>query len=162
MGLSSFPTPADGGVIPLLVMNTVISVALLKSMVRSVLQVLGITRALPPLDGDGDEAEEEDCSDEHGRLRMRGTARKRRELSSTQFKFLFGSMVEECSVCLRRFEGKKEEEEEEEVISELPCEHFFHKVCLEKWFHNGHTTCPLCRRSVLWFSVLDWGLYMLF
>lgn len=40
MGLSNFPSPAEG-VLPVLVMNTVLSVALLKNMVRSVIQVMG-------------------------------------------------------------------------------------------------------------------------
>ncbi|KAK2983320.1 hypothetical protein RJ640_016058 [Escallonia rubra] len=41
MGLPSFPSPPEGGVLPLLVMNTVLSVALLKNMVRHVLHVVG-------------------------------------------------------------------------------------------------------------------------
>ncbi|KAK3294224.1 uncharacterized protein B0H64DRAFT_182239 [Chaetomium fimeti] len=29
------------------------------------------------------------------------------------------------------------------------CNHFFHKVCLYKWFENsGRNTCPLCRNSI--------------
>jgi E3 ubiquitin-protein ligase DOA10 len=29
------------------------------------------------------------------------------------------------------------------------CNHFFHKVCLYKWFQNsGRNTCPLCRNSI--------------
>ena len=42
MGLSNFPSPAEG-VLPVLVMNTVLSVAFLKNMVRSLLQVTGAT-----------------------------------------------------------------------------------------------------------------------
>nr|GLL32702.1 probable E3 ubiquitin-protein ligase XERICO [Ipomoea trifida] len=40
MGLSNFPGPAEG-VLPVLVMNTVTSVAGIKNTVRSILQVVG-------------------------------------------------------------------------------------------------------------------------
>ncbi|VVA93816.1 unnamed protein product [Arabis nemorensis] len=40
MGLSHFPTASEG-VLPLLVMNTVVSVTLLKNMLRSVFQIVG-------------------------------------------------------------------------------------------------------------------------
>ncbi|KAK7841605.1 putative e3 ubiquitin-protein ligase xerico [Quercus suber] len=42
MGLSNFPSPVEG-VLLVLVMNTVLSVAFLKNMVRSLLQVMGAT-----------------------------------------------------------------------------------------------------------------------
>nr|CCA15490.1 conserved hypothetical protein [Albugo laibachii Nc14] len=32
-------------------------------------------------------------------------------------------------------------------IVTLPCEHFFHACCLDKWLWN-HTSCPLCRTEV--------------
>lgn len=29
------------------------------------------------------------------------------------------------------------------------CNHFFHRVCLYKWFQNsGRNTCPLCRNAI--------------
>ncbi|KAL9311021.1 putative Zinc finger, RING-type [Arabidopsis thaliana] len=45
----------------------------------------------------------------------------------------------DCCVCLCGF---KEEEEVSELVS---CKHYFHSACLDKWFGNNHTTCPLCR-----------------
>ncbi|CAK7332543.1 unnamed protein product [Dovyalis caffra] len=74
MGLSSFPIAAEG-VLPVLVMNTVLSVALLKNMVRSVLQVMGASWTPP------DYEEEPDGHDpqENGR---------ERRISITQFKSL--------------------------------------------------------------------------
>ncbi|KAK6160280.1 hypothetical protein DH2020_003661 [Rehmannia glutinosa] len=45
MGLSNFPSPGEG-VLPLIVMNTVMSVALVKNKLRSVLQVGG---GAPPI-----------------------------------------------------------------------------------------------------------------
>ncbi|OAY32501.1 probable E3 ubiquitin-protein ligase XERICO [Manihot esculenta] len=140
MGLSSFPIAAEG-VLPLLVMNTVISVALFKNMLRSVLQVMGANWNSQDYEQD----DQDGCVPEEN-------VRKRR-ISITQFKSLTthnsgsssggrtGSGKVECCVCLSRFEA-------EEEVSELSCKHFFHKGCLDKWFDNKHSTCPLCR-SVL-------------
>ncbi|MCO5551155.1 hypothetical protein L7F22_004652 [Adiantum nelumboides] len=52
-----------------------------------------------------------------------------------------GSNVE-CVVCLSDFE-------EGEPLCQLPrCKHVFHKDCIDMWLFS-HTTCPLCRRSVI-------------
>ncbi|XP_010556212.1 PREDICTED: probable E3 ubiquitin-protein ligase XERICO [Tarenaya hassleriana] len=148
MGLSHFPTASEG-VLPLLVMNTVVSVSLLKNMVRSVLHVSESENE------DSREMEEDPDED---------SARRRRILT-TQFKSLFenrgdergecsssrrdhgingGTREEdrgaaECCVCLCGFE------EEEEVSELVACKHFFHRACLDKWFGSKHATCPLCR-----------------
>ncbi|XP_021292998.1 probable E3 ubiquitin-protein ligase XERICO [Herrania umbratica] len=157
MGLSSFPSAAEG-VLPVLVMNTVLSVAFLKNMLRSLLQVVGASgSSSSSLDDESDGYPEENIK-----------ARERR-ISITQFKSLChtreSSICEgssstsaaasacscsgsgsgsgrantvECCVCLCGFEADEE-------VSELSCKHFFHKGCLEKWFDNKHSTCPLCR-----------------
>lgn len=149
MGLSNFHSPAEG-VLPVLVMNTVMSVALLKNMLRSVLQVVGSNGSSPNV--------EEDPSNE-GCSPMSESVKERR-ISVTQFKSLCHSRSScsrisenacggsgngsgccstmDCCVCLCRFEA-------EEEVSELSCKHFFHKGCLEKWFDNKHSSCPLCR-----------------
>lgn len=126
MGLPNFHGPNDG-VLPLLVMNTVLSVALLKNMLRSVLdQVVGA------------DTEDEDTYNEP-------SSSSRRVFTSKYGSMMWEkrvTMEECCCVCLCRFK-------EDEDVSELCyCQHLFHKVCLEKWFDNQHTTCPLCR-SVL-------------
>ncbi|XP_041013085.1 probable E3 ubiquitin-protein ligase XERICO [Juglans microcarpa x Juglans regia] len=136
MGLSNFPSAAEG-VLPVLVMNTVLSVTLLKNMVRSVLQVVGASGNPPNVEED----------DPDGCPETENSARERR-ISITRFKSLRHSKssgssrwfpIMECCVCLCRFEAEQE-------VSELSCKHFFHKVCLEKWFDNyNHNTCPLCR-----------------
>ncbi|XP_010460428.1 PREDICTED: probable E3 ubiquitin-protein ligase XERICO [Camelina sativa] len=129
MGLSQFPT-APEGVLPLLVMNTVVSVTLLKNMVRSVFQIV-VSKSEASIDLDDDVAEEDFL---------------RKRVSITKFKSLCenrGGEEEEkgveCCVCLCGF---KEEEEVSELVS---CKHFFHRACLDNWFGNNHTTCPLCR-----------------
>ncbi|KAL2543295.1 RING/U-box superfamily protein [Abeliophyllum distichum] len=147
MGLSSFPSPAEG-LIPLLVMNTVMSVALVKNLVRSVLQVVGANG------GGGGGVVGQDVYEE-GSVNGSENSRTRR-MSITRYDSLCrnrggggwrrcrGNMwptMECCCVCLCRFEGDEE-------VSELSCKHFFHKGCLEKWFDNQHTTCPLCRSTV--------------
>ncbi|KAM5567939.1 putative E3 ubiquitin-protein ligase XERICO [Rosa sericea] len=132
MGLSNFPGASEG-VLPVLVMNTVLSVALLKNMVRSVFQVMSGANvvASQTLEEDADEYPE--------------VARERR-VSVARYKSLCHKKSKrggrlgmvECCVCLCGFEAEQE-------VSELSCKHFFHKGCLEKWFDNDHTTCPLCR-----------------
>ncbi|XVE92327.1 hypothetical protein REPUB_Repub01dG0087300 [Reevesia pubescens] len=161
MGLSNFPSAAEG-VLPLLVMNTILSVALLKNMVRSLLQVVGATSSTSSSNLDIEESD--------GYLEEINNNARERRISITQFKSLFhdrhsssceasaaaggaaccstsssssgsgwgNNMTVECCVCLCGFEADEE-------VSELSCKHFFHKGCLEKWFHNNHSTCPLCR-----------------
>ncbi|KAL3501124.1 hypothetical protein ACH5RR_035573 [Cinchona calisaya] len=144
MGLSNFPSPAEG-VLPVLVINTLVSMTILKNMVRS---LLGASSS--------NNSEVEDSSNE----RFEGS--RARRVSITRYRSLCenrcnnnnigrsssginnidggGNMwtLMECCVCLCRFEA------DEEVI-ELSCKHFFHKGCLQKWFDNQHSTCPLCR-----------------
>ncbi|XVE74951.1 hypothetical protein DITRI_Ditri12bG0059600 [Diplodiscus trichospermus] len=167
MGLSNFPSAAEG-VLPVLVMNTVLSVALLKNMVRSLLQMVGATGS--------NTSSNLEMEDTDGYPEDINNSRERR-ISITQFKSLchnrYASSFEasasassaagigtccsstscgsgggsgsgwangtlECCVCLCGFK-------EEDEVSELSCKHFFHKSCLEKWFDNNHSTCPLCR-----------------
>ena len=136
MGLSSFPGAA--GVLPELLMNTILLVALLKNTVRSVLQVMAGANWTPP-----DYEEEPDGHPQEN-------ARERR-MSITQFKSLQQnhdgtsyrvSTAMECCVCLCGFQA-------EEEVSELHCKHFFHRGCLDKWFDNKQATCPLCRSIIL-------------
>ena len=30
----------------------------------------------------------------------------------------------------------------------LDCNHYFHLICLSKWFENGHNSCPICRTDI--------------
>ncbi|XP_019176480.1 PREDICTED: probable E3 ubiquitin-protein ligase XERICO [Ipomoea nil] len=142
MGLSNFPGPAEG-VLPVLVMNTVTSVAGIKNTVRSILQVVG---AAGFYSAAGSQEDEDLPAAGLGGARPRRVSitnydslcRNRAETSSGGGGGGGGSAVECCCVCLCRFEAK-------EKVSELSCKHFFHTRCLDKWFDNHHTTCPLCR-----------------
>ncbi|CAO2828874.1 unnamed protein product [Amaranthus hypochondriacus] len=143
MGLSNFASPSEG-VLPVLVMNTVMSVAILKNLLRSFLQMMG------GLNWVFSNLEENPTQNELNPLNNPYRIRKVKGISITQFKYLCNkkessnlsnngirrTMVE-CCVCLCKFE-------DEEEVSELSCKHFFHKNCLDKWF-NQHSTCPLCR-----------------
>jgi len=45
-----------------------------------------------------------------------------------------------CPVCLCEFE-------EGEDLKSLPCVHFFHKECIDRWLMVGHS-CPMCKTIV--------------
>ncbi|XP_066319978.1 E3 ubiquitin-protein ligase EL5-like [Miscanthus floridulus] len=48
----------------------------------------------------------------------------------------------QCAVCLSLVQ-------EGEVVRRLPaCMHLFHVCCIDMWLHS-HSTCPLCRATVL-------------
>lgn len=48
-----------------------------------------------------------------------------------------------CAVCLSAFR------EEDEIRELCNCCHIFHKNCLDKWLDHYHSTCPMCRSSLL-------------
>ncbi|KAJ0263389.1 E3 ubiquitin-protein ligase RHA4A [Hirschfeldia incana] len=53
-----------------------------------------------------------------------------------------GTIDSLCCVCLGEFELK------EELVEMPSCKHIFHLDCIHLWLYS-HTTCPLCRSSVL-------------
>ncbi|XWS34714.1 hypothetical protein CRYUN_Cryun21dG0061500 [Craigia yunnanensis] len=85
MGLSNFPSAAEG-VLPVLVMNTVLSVASLKNMVRSLLQVVGAASS------------NLDIEDSDGYPEEIMNTRERR-ISITQFKSLCHDRYSSSSSC---------------------------------------------------------------
>ncbi|KAJ7945448.1 RING zinc finger protein [Quillaja saponaria] len=146
MGLSNFTSAAEG-VLPVLVMNTVLSVALLKNMMRSVLQIVGVggnsstlvgrrSRWVPrKLKGKDNFnypiqilCQNRSNTVNRGKSRIAGGTCGSGSPS--------GWATVECCACLCGFEA-------DEVFTELSCKHFFYKNCLEKWFDNKHSTCPL-------------------
>jgi hypothetical protein len=46
----------------------------------------------------------------------------------------------ECSICLIDFE-------DEDDVSSLPCNHLFHKACIEEWC-SYKADCPNCREKI--------------
>mmetsp|Transcript_22097 Transcript_22097/g.54093 ORF Transcript_22097/g.54093 Transcript_22097/m.54093 type:complete len:483 (-) Transcript_22097:492-1940(-) len=46
----------------------------------------------------------------------------------------------QCRICL-------EEYEDDETLRTLPCFHFYHQSCIDKWL-EGNTKCPLCKNPV--------------
>lgn len=53
-------------------------------------------------------------------------------------KSLLPPFEEPCSIC------------KDEILEPgfcLPCDHYFHPICVEQWFHS-HSTCPICRKNI--------------
>ncbi len=48
----------------------------------------------------------------------------------------------ECPICLEEFNKN-------EYYRKLPCTHLYHKKCIDKWFKENNTTCPICRSNVI-------------
>lgn len=49
-------------------------------------------------------------------------------------------LEEECSICTSKYQKN-------EGIRELPCKHYFHKRCVDKWLKTGGLSCPYCRKN---------------
>ena len=46
-----------------------------------------------------------------------------------------------CTVCLEELSF------DDETLIRMPCQHFFHRSCVETWLYE-HDTCPVCRMQV--------------
>ena len=44
----------------------------------------------------------------------------------------------ECVICTEKMTNCRK----------LSCNHYFHLICLSKWFENGHNSCPICRTDI--------------
>lgn len=140
MAITSYPTPADAGVLCIILANTAISISIVKEIVRSILQVVGIRIA----------SWEELSADPLGSGGCRkGLSESYMEEFRSQIPAMrFDSLSmhdypgQECSICLSEFEPNAE-------VNHLTCGHVFHSVCLEKWLNYWNTTCPLCRNCMM-------------
>ncbi|KAJ5396361.1 uncharacterized protein N7487_010664 [Penicillium crustosum] len=47
---------------------------------------------------------------------------------------------ETCSLCLEEFSSVS-------IFRRLPCEHYFHQPCIDKWVCKRDASCPLCRKT---------------
>lgn len=140
MGLSNFPSAAEG-VLPVLVMNTVMSVAILKNLLRSVLQFIGATAWISSNFGENPSSVEF-CPPNSPSRRRGITNAQFQKLCKKEEEYANDALGEgrrvKCCVCLSKFGDEQE-------VSVLTCKHFFHRNCLDKWLANHHSTCPLCR-----------------
>ncbi|XP_042449751.1 probable E3 ubiquitin-protein ligase XERICO [Zingiber officinale] len=138
MGISSLPTPSES-VLTLVLVNTVLTISILKQLLRSLLHLLRLRASplLPPEHAAGEGCEPHSLTDRfrsHCRPIRFGSALGRRRAAAER--------ASDCRVCLARFEP-------DSMVNTLPCGHFFHKACLETWLDYRHATCPLCRTYVL-------------
>lgn len=46
-----------------------------------------------------------------------------------------------CSICLCEFQVK-------DRVKRLPCGHLFHKACLDPWFLDVTSSCPVCKQHI--------------
>lgn len=138
MGLAIFPVNAFEGAVPVLVMQMVLWAARLVRYVNNlVFQVRGVDSY--PANSEELSADTELCGVENEKQRGVSISRYTCLLSSERNGDSSDEIVECCCVCLCQFE------EDEEVSELLNCKHYFHKDCLEKWFHSQSNSCPLCR-----------------
>lgn len=140
MGLSSLPSPSEG-MLCILLVNTALSISVIKGILRSILHVVGIH--LSSLSPSPDSIENESFDFQFSTSEFY-IEEFRSRTPAIQFDTLCSCKRAEndCPVCLSEFEPKSE-------INRLSCGHLFHKVCLEKWLNYLKVTCPLCRTPLL-------------
>lgn len=164
MGLSPYSSPADAGVLCVILVNTAISISIVKELVRSILHVVGIHIASWE-DYSIDNNNNNTNSFESIECRASPSESYMEEFRSRTPTIRYDSIynnnnssdvingggggcsssnvqLHECPVCLNEFEPDAE-------INHLSCGHVFHKICLEKWLKYWNVTCPLCRNYML-------------
>ena len=70
--------------------------------------------------------------------RVAGFAHKDSDLLDVERRIAYQN---ECSICLCNFAVGDQ-------VKLLPCGHIFHKVCLDPWFLDHSSTCPVCKRHI--------------
>ncbi|PQQ20716.1 putative E3 ubiquitin-protein ligase XERICO [Prunus yedoensis var. nudiflora] len=152
MGLSSLPAPSEG-VLCVLLVNTALSISIVKGIIRSVLHIVGIrlsssssstssSASSPP------SADSTEIASESFEFHLSPSASCIEEIRSRIPAIRFDTVCSfkqpehECPVCLSEFEPESE-------INHLSCGHLFHKTCLEKWLNYWNITCPLCRTPLM-------------
>ncbi|KAM7272098.1 hypothetical protein ACFE04_031312 [Oxalis oulophora] len=146
MGLSSLPTPSEG-MFCILIVNTALSISLVKGIVRSILNVVGIQLSSSSSSSSSSALPDSpEISTESYDFHISSPDTYIDEFRSQNPTILFDTVCKrcelECSVCLAEFKPKSE-------INRLSCGHMFHNVCLEKWLNYWNVTCPLCRTPLM-------------
>ncbi|GER54035.1 RING-H2 zinc finger protein [Striga asiatica] len=140
MAISSYPTPAEAGILCLILANTAMSISAMKELFRSILSMIGIhisswneLSVEPPDSVEFRLSPSESYMDEFRRLTL-----------AVRYDSVIpcGAHGQECSICLLEFDPEAE-------VNRLSCGHVFHKPCLEKWLRCWRTTCPLCRHPMM-------------
>ena len=157
MGLLVFPDVSSGGLLPMLLINIAMSIALIKHLFFSSFRSVGLIQrsrvsnvANTPF-GLSDMSfafvDEYICSSMTTLEGCLDEIRKNLPLSvytpsvSDSAPNLGGDDTV-CAVCLCEFRRGHE-------ILLLPhCKHMFHSACLDQWLEHHHITCPLCRTSL--------------
>ena len=78
------------------------------------------------------------CTQCHAYYKAR---RKVSNLTSTVTVEILDNLLNECVICLDDFKVR-------DKIFTLPCNHIFHKTCIQPWLSTNHN-CPLCRVDIL-------------
>ncbi|KAL8239321.1 hypothetical protein R6Q59_015888 [Mikania micrantha] len=139
MGLSPYQSPSDAGVLCVLIMNTAMSISIMKAIVRSILHVIGIHVKSWEDYSNRSSTELVECRGTPSETYMEEF---RTQTPSVLYNSLCHPTKQECSVCLVEFKPDAE-------INQLSCGHVFHKSCLEKWLKLWNVTCPLCRNQMM-------------
>lgn len=140
MAISSYPTPADAGVLCVILANTAISISIVKEIVRSILHVIGI-RIASWEELSVDPSDSVECHKSHSESYMEEFQSQIPAMRYDSLR-MCDCLTQECSICLSEFEPNAE-------VNHLSCGHVFHKLCLEKWLNYWNITCPLCRNCMM-------------
>ena len=62
------------------------------------------------------------------------------KLQSIKYSELNEEEEKKCSICLVGFEN-------DDMLLKLPCDHYFHKQCIEEWLKEYDYKCPVCRHE---------------
>ncbi|KAL0327924.1 UNVERIFIED_CONTAM: putative E3 ubiquitin-protein ligase XERICO [Sesamum calycinum] len=140
MAISSHPTPADAGVLCVILANTAISISIMREIVRSILHVIGIRIA----SWEELSVEPSDSAECHRSPSESYMEEFRSQIPTTRYDSISicDCLRQECSICLTEFKPNAE-------VNHLSCGHVFHKSCLEEWVNYWNTTCPLCRNYMI-------------
>lgn len=140
MAISPYPSPAEAGVLCVILANTAISISIFKGFVRCFLHIIGIHFASwDEFSGESSESAIYRKSPSESYMEDFRTRTPAVRYGSV---FRRGCPREECSICLADFKPNSD-------VNRLSCGHVFHCSCLEKWLKYWNTTCPLCRNYMM-------------